>query len=213
MNPFDERLLRLKLELRVSEDGDVAEQLGFSRAGFSSRKIRGVFPYEALFDLAERMQVSQKGGQPPLDVVYVIAGVRLRGHLRVQAESALRLAVRTGDEASIESLAALTAQSSDQQSKLQPQYEQLLDWADQCDETHLKLLLDVAQAIGITAMTRRRVGDAAAQPVREAKLAAAATDRPKQVFNGPVGEVQVKGHKIRVGRDVNFGGKEPKAGR
>lgn len=52
MNKFDEQLLRLKQAVKLTADKDVAELLGMTKAAFSDRKKRGVFPDDKLFTLA-----------------------------------------------------------------------------------------------------------------------------------------------------------------
>ncbi|HEL7676554.1 TPA: helix-turn-helix domain-containing protein [Stenotrophomonas maltophilia] len=52
MREFDQQLLRLKQALRVTEDREAANVLGMTKAAFSARKSRGVFPRDKLFALA-----------------------------------------------------------------------------------------------------------------------------------------------------------------
>ena len=49
---FSEALVRLKHQLRVSKDGEVATALGLSKTAFSERKKRGSFPEAELRTLA-----------------------------------------------------------------------------------------------------------------------------------------------------------------
>jgi transcriptional regulator with XRE-family HTH domain len=49
---FDQKLLRLKHATGLTEDQDVAELLGMSRAAFSARKKRDAFPDDKVYALA-----------------------------------------------------------------------------------------------------------------------------------------------------------------
>ncbi|MGO1073205.1 helix-turn-helix domain-containing protein [Lysobacter sp. CA199] len=60
------QLLRLKQQLSVRSDKEVAELLGLSARAFHGRKERGAFPKEELLVLKQRM--------PQLDVDYVLYG-------------------------------------------------------------------------------------------------------------------------------------------
>ena len=67
---FSQKLLRLKQALGLAEDQQVADALGLSKAAFSDRKRRGVFPDGKLFELVSR--------RPDLkiDPAYVLHGER-----------------------------------------------------------------------------------------------------------------------------------------
>lgn len=65
---FSEALDRLKMQMGLSEDQEVAETLGLSKAAFSARKGRGSFPQKELRALVgERPELS-------LDVDYILTG-------------------------------------------------------------------------------------------------------------------------------------------
>lgn len=71
MNFFSDALSRLKYELRVSKDGEVAATLGMSKTAFAERKRRGAFPEREVRDLAvQRPDLN-------IDVDYVLTGVSL----------------------------------------------------------------------------------------------------------------------------------------
>lgn len=67
---FDQILLRLKQQLGVTTDKEVAGALGLSKTAFAERKRRGVFPVEAVAVLA--------GRNSNIDVDYVLNGVSSR---------------------------------------------------------------------------------------------------------------------------------------
>ena len=70
MDFFSCALGRLKHELRVSKDGEVAEILGLSKTAFSERKKRNSFPEKELKDIA------LKRPELGIDVLYVLTGER-----------------------------------------------------------------------------------------------------------------------------------------
>lgn len=63
---FDSMLLRLKGQLGVQTDKEVAEVLGLSVKAFTARKMRGAFPVDKLLAL--------KAAMPKLNVDYVLSG-------------------------------------------------------------------------------------------------------------------------------------------
>ena len=68
MREFDRQLIRLKETLGVTEDQDVANALGLSKAAFSDRKKRGAFPDDKLLALiAKRPDLG-------IDFDYVLLG-------------------------------------------------------------------------------------------------------------------------------------------
>ena len=79
---IDSQLVRLKEVLRVSEDQEVAEVLGMSKAAFSAQKKRGSFPEKELRALA------QQRPELGIDVEYVLTGGRLPAHERRALEGA-----------------------------------------------------------------------------------------------------------------------------
>ncbi|GHT92585.1 hypothetical protein AGMMS49545_10370 [Betaproteobacteria bacterium] len=73
---FEESLLRLKKQLGVKEDKEVAEFLGLSATAFNKRKQRGSFPETELYALAA------KRPELKLDVGLVLYGERLTEYQR-----------------------------------------------------------------------------------------------------------------------------------
>jgi hypothetical protein len=68
MNIFSDALDRLKHELRVSKDQEVAVMLGFSKTAFSERKKRGAFPDREVRALAANRP------ELKLDAEYICTG-------------------------------------------------------------------------------------------------------------------------------------------
>lgn len=70
MNSFADKLLRLKNELKIQDDKDIAEILGLGVKAFSARKVRDSFPEKELFALkAKRPELN-------LDIDYILLGTR-----------------------------------------------------------------------------------------------------------------------------------------
>lgn len=93
MGAFEEQLDRLKAAMRVSEDKDIADLLGMTKAAFSARKARNSFPVDKLKALA--------ADQPELrlDVKYVLTGVSDELERRLAALStATKVAGRVADK-------------------------------------------------------------------------------------------------------------------
>lgn len=65
---FEQALLRLKEQLQVQADKDVALTLGLSATAFNDRKKRGAFPEDKLLALSARRP------ELGLDVGYVLGG-------------------------------------------------------------------------------------------------------------------------------------------
>lgn len=68
MNFFDEATLRLKQQLKVTEDKQVAETLGMTGSAWTKRKTRGAFPEKELRALVQRRP------ELGIDVGYVLTG-------------------------------------------------------------------------------------------------------------------------------------------
>jgi len=79
---FEEQIARLKSQLRVKEDQEVADLLGMSKAAFSARKTRGSFPEDKVRALA------QQRPELGIDVDYVLTG-RALGQRALEAAAGL----------------------------------------------------------------------------------------------------------------------------
>jgi len=91
MDFFSDALARLKHQLRVSKDQEVASLLGMGKTAFSERKKRGSFP--------EREVVALSASRPDLgiDVAYVLTGVPSSAHAAMgNLKSASDMAQRLG---------------------------------------------------------------------------------------------------------------------
>lgn len=79
MDFFEEAALRLKQQLKVKEDKEVAAFLGISASALNMRKKRGNFPEKELYALAA------KRPDLNLDVHYVLTGITREAHTQLQA--------------------------------------------------------------------------------------------------------------------------------
>ena len=78
MDSFKEKLLRLKNELKISTDKEVAAALGMKPTAFAERKKTNSFPDKQLFDLARQ--------KPDLDIEYILLGHRRETYEAIEQE-------------------------------------------------------------------------------------------------------------------------------
>jgi hypothetical protein len=85
---FDEALLRLKSELKLQSDKEVAAWLGMTPTAFNARKARDAFPKEKLL---------AADGAALIDTAYVLTGTRSATHAALgSVNAATQLATRLG---------------------------------------------------------------------------------------------------------------------
>lgn len=78
MDSFKEKLLRLKNELKISTDKEVAAVLGMKPTAFAERKKTNSFPDKQVFDLAKQ--------RPELDIEYILLGHRRETYEAIEQE-------------------------------------------------------------------------------------------------------------------------------
>lgn len=81
MDFFQETLLRLKSQLKVERDQEVAGMLGLTKSAFSERKKRGSFPEKEVLALA------QKRPDIGLDLDFIFTGTRAASFEATAAQS------------------------------------------------------------------------------------------------------------------------------
>lgn len=153
---FSEALSRLKHELRVSKDGEVAALIGLGKTAFSERKKRGSFP--------DREVVALARNRPELgvDVAFVLTGVRAKTQatlagIRAAADVAARM---PGDDEG----RALAAAAIARQIVLQSDEQMLLDAYRAMDAAGKKALLSAALGVSPPAsVAQHNQGDNAIQ--------------------------------------------------
>lgn len=127
---FDEALLRLKSELQLQSDKEVAAWLGMTPTAFNARKGRDAFPKEKLL-AAE--------GAALIDTAYVLTGTRSATHAALgSVNAASQLAARLG-------LGAEGAAAMQQAFQLPPDEQVLLtSYRQATSEAKAKLLQQAA---------------------------------------------------------------------
>lgn len=85
MNFFEEATLRLKQQLRVTEDKQAAEALGMTGNAWTMRKRRDAFPEKELRALA------QQRPELGIDVEFVLTGGTLTAHQKQIQDTALHV--------------------------------------------------------------------------------------------------------------------------
>lgn len=103
MDSFTEVSLRLKQQLGMDMDKDVADVLGLSKRAWAGRKAKNSFPEKELRALAQRRP------ELGIDVEYVLTGAALSAHQR-QAQQAARRATLDAAGVDDEARARMLAQ-------------------------------------------------------------------------------------------------------
>ena len=79
MDSFKEKLLRLKNELKISTDKEVAAVLGMKPTAFAERKKTNSFPDKQIFELAKEC--------PELDIDYILLGHRRKTYEAMEKDA------------------------------------------------------------------------------------------------------------------------------
>lgn len=118
MNHFEEASLRLKQQIGVLQDKDLAEVLGFKSAAWVKRKARNAFPDAELYALAA------KRPDLKIDVLYILTGISAYGQaemaLSARASKLLPEEATTFDEIKAHSIATQNAMRDAQQAAGKP---------------------------------------------------------------------------------------------
>lgn len=155
MNSFEEAALRLKQQLRVKTDKEVAEAIGLSAVAWVGRKNRGNFPEKELRALA------QQRPDLGLDVEYVLTGGLLTQREREHLASARALTQQLPvEDAEKQRLLALLddgflRQATQNAARLQP-YMQLMEMLNSCSDESLRLVLLTAEKFRIADLVVKR---------------------------------------------------------
>jgi hypothetical protein len=148
MNFFDEAALRLKQQLKVTENKQVAEALGMTGNAWTMRKRRGAFPETELRALA------QQRPELGIDVEYVLTGGVLstlqRATLRNERDKLRADPTTPGEKQDAGEFLDILALSIAQDNKRAPIYKRIIDvlrpCADETLELALKLVTKLAMA-------------------------------------------------------------------
>lgn len=153
---FGGALVRLKEQLGVSLDTEVAAALGMSREAFNSRKVRGRFPDDKLFALMS------KRPELKIDATYVLTGNRdaapvERALSEQLAAFAGRLAAQGVDVAAASKVLADGIQQSVGVAAGRKAHYQLLEaYLNGVDDATLQLITDVVVRIARDAEVQAR---------------------------------------------------------
>ena len=155
MNFFEEAALRLKQQLGVSQDKEVASHLGLSPRAWAGRKQSNSFPEKELRALA------QQRPDLGLDVEYVLTGELLTQREREHLASARALTQQLPvEDAEKQRLLALLddgflRQATQNAARLQP-YMQLMEMLNSCSDESLRLVLLTAEKFRIADLVVKR---------------------------------------------------------
>ena len=143
MKFFDEAALRLKQQLKVTENKEVAKALGMTANAWAMRKRRGVFPEMELRALA------QQRPELGVDVEYVLTGEKLTPEQRLKQEKwrAEIPAKPPGDEETpdiFETFFAAEAYRDALHNKRTPIYKEIISTLDDCSDETVRLVLTLA---------------------------------------------------------------------
>ena len=140
MKNFTDIVNRLKTELSVTMDKDIAEFLGMSKSAFAERKRRGAFPKEAL------MLADLKHSELKLNVEYILTGKRgdeLDQFLSKTAREKVERHIDTEDIAIEEQ--PITPKDADAYVLVNMEEKILLNWYRRSDTKGKKLIFDMAK--------------------------------------------------------------------
>ena len=155
MENFEEAALRLKQQLGVSQDKEVASHLGLSPRAWAGRKQSNSFPEKELRALA------QQRPDLGLDVEYVLTGELLTQREREHLASARALTQQLPvEDAEKQRLLALLddgflRQATQNAARLQP-YMQLMEMLNSCSDESLRLVLLTAEKFRIADLVVKR---------------------------------------------------------
>lgn len=139
---FDHILLRLKQELKISTDKEVAELLGLSKTAFAERKRRNAFPKNELFVLAT------KRPEFSIDTYFVLTGERLPPEQG--GEHFKSWAMEQGkndDENSAELVVTGMLEHAEKRKKRKNRTDSLVFVLDNLDDDDFDLILNLTQKI------------------------------------------------------------------
>lgn len=136
MNSFDEITLRLKPQLKTTEDKVVAKFLGFKPSAWVNRKKRDAFPEKELYALAAK--------RPDLniDVQYVLTGKPASEHQAKVVRN--MLAASEGDEELMNLAAEAAKNMSATGIKREQTYKDLLEILNGCSDKDLEMIVNMA---------------------------------------------------------------------
>lgn len=154
MNDFTDKLNRLKTELSLTMDKDVAKFLGLTKSAFAERKRRGVFPEESL-RLADLANPHLK-----LDVNYILTGKKeeLSPIHKFFAEKSQTSIDLDPEDYSTEEV-FITPRNAESKVLLTFEETILLNYYRRSDTKGKRVIFDVAQATCDLSIARMRLNE------------------------------------------------------
>ena len=154
MNFFEEATLRLKQQLRATQDKEIAAALGLSAQSWAGRKKRNSFPEKELRALV------QQRPDLGLDVEYVLTGGRLTQHQREHLESSRALTLQLPMEAAekqrlIAQLEEGFLRQATQNAARQSDYGKRIEALNTCSDDSVALVLQLVAKLRAADMTAR----------------------------------------------------------
>lgn len=138
MQSFENSLERLKHELRVTKDSEVAARLGLSKTAFSDRKKRGSFPER------EVVRLSAQNPELDLDVTYILTGERASAIARKQLSELAKTVLSMEPEGGSLGSALSDAFKAQGDLRKTPEFLALLKVLESCNPADLELIRIIA---------------------------------------------------------------------
>lgn len=164
---FELALLRLKEQLQVQGDKEVAAMLGLSPTAFNERKRRDAFPEEKLIAFFTNRSEAK------LDVTYVLTGERVSDWQREQfaltAKTLLEMEP-AGDGPLHQSLLEAVKTVGKQQTVRQPDFDRLQEVLSHHDDDEYKMVMDQALMLAerLRGLRARQAGVAVKKAAKKA---------------------------------------------
>lgn len=143
---FEQVLLRLKEQIQLPADKDVAAALGLSPTAFNDRKKREAFPEDKLLALSVRRP------ELKLDVTYILTGERLPARTRatlVRTAEAVSNMEPGGDGPLSQQMRAAYKRGGTRQKERRPKYEDLITVLDRCSDDDIAMLMNFAWRLAV----------------------------------------------------------------
>lgn len=138
MENFLAALLRLKEQLVMQTDKQVADALGMSATAFNQRKARAAFPE------TEVLALSARRPELKLDVTYVLTGERVSELQREQMAVLNQTVQATGDAALIEKTVDAHKEVAALQKRRKDAYKRHQSVLDLCTDEDMEMVMQLA---------------------------------------------------------------------
>lgn len=154
MKNFTNIVNRLKTELSLTMDKDIAQFLGMTKTAFAERKRRGVFPEEAL------MLADMKHPELKLDVEYILSGKKgndFKNFLSQKNKERIANPIDVED-ISIEEQ-PITPKDADAYVLVNMEEKILLNWYRRSDTKGKSLIFDIANMTCNATLAKMRLSE------------------------------------------------------